>query len=525
MQRRSINWVIDKYGLKSSEAKRLKFYTNGAMRRGEREDLATPIRKTLGSSWETVLKAEMDGWLKSVQEIGSEVLSMMESKNRAKLGPWSVQPIWEDWGPDMIPKYYTSQNREAPADLLATLEENLSSIPTFRAISIEEVTNRLASRTHSGLPWVQNPWKAKLGEIVNDVEKQRLDNAPNLAFARKVPSGEKIPKLRLVQGHSKIETINGGRFVYPYLDLVKEMDPTYISFHGPDRTIEVVWNNLKRSYEQGIPVHCVDIATFDMDVHHSCIRLWVETAMTRAGFPEMEIERHVARLLEMGIVAPDGYWNGGMAGLTSGQISTTPIGTEINKALCLGYLKSIGSTPLWYHFQGDDGTFSAPGIDPESFSKYCASQGFTTHPDKQFYSEDGSACTYLQRAYDVPNQLKGVYPGERFYVHACRYEGSRKGWSDKDDTIRWLAQLSNLLEHPMLERAIQFMMRVDQLHKLGTKVGVRKFVTTHADSSSYLAGQRDELAKGNTWRRNLLVDTDLGMIDTALSSFRGRAIV
>jgi hypothetical protein len=336
----------------------------------------------------------------------------------------------------------------------------------------------------------------------------------------------------MVGGHSKCESFGAARIVHPATEQVAKVDSVYCVLLGPDPA----GGQVKLTLGNGIAADAVFVST---DAKRWEDYVWSAYAWAffrgigkAFNLSEKEVNTLATYFTACGFMGPQTTWlvDGDPEteghGVSSGSGFTWLLNSIIHRCLVELYCSLFDVRIIGLHIGGDDGLYVLDSFNAKHFAEWAQERGFTFEPEGMIISRDGT-CKFLQYLYDPPNGVYMAYPLPRVVGHAGRYEmfrdpsgadekkakkRTRKSWSGREDTLRWLSQCSNAIGHPKFKELLAQFIQWDEEYRMGLKAGsVKRFIATAVDSP-FLERHRQNL-KSMPWSRSLDNPTTLSALE------------
>jgi len=171
--------------------------------------------------------------------------------------------------------------------------------------------------------------------------------------------------------------------------------------------------------------------------------------------------------MRTGILCPDEYFPGSArtGGVPSGSVMTNLIDSLVNLWVMHYAAHRVGSSVLFAMAQGDDGLYTFQGNPSKSDIAGVVSElGMTISEEKSMMSCD--AVHYLQdlhvRDYVIDGLSVGVRPLQHILNSAMSQERiDGKPWDRDCDTVRWLQQWGEAINHPSFHAFCDWLIHYD----------------------------------------------------------------
>jgi hypothetical protein len=174
------------------------------------------------------------------------------------------------------------------------------------------------------------------------------------------------------------------------------------------------------------------------------------------------------------LITPGGVFRGRTRGIASGMSFTNLMDSLIQYVLfeyTVLYLDIKVKVPL-PSFQGDDGVWPIPGLNPVLLSSIMSQFNIVCNSEKLSYSLD--YFTYCQRLYLRSYKIDGFNVGIRSAYRTINsiisFERRRKnGWTGAHDSVRVMMQLIGCSNNPIHDALVKALVKADVKYGLGIK--------------------------------------------------------
>ena len=319
----------------------------------------------------------------------SDELIEIESAQRSKFGPRSIQKNWEERKADV---YSYFSDRTLPDDKIEAIKTVIpiaaklnGSTQSLRPLSENNALLYLKNSTNSGLPYYQRKGLIK-PHLLSDLSKlSELDEkgmTPCVMFTRTQEQG----KTRAVWGYPIYHTLNEMRYFQPFLNL--ERDFSWRSALGGPEITDTRIQYLMSQHRDDETFISIDFSAYDASINYQLIQL----AM---GFINLFFQRKytdefvkiATNMSSIGLLTPDGILTGAH-GVPSGSTFTNTVDSIVQYLVTLSfyltgectYEEALRILDL-SSIQGDDGVYVVPDKLVDSFYKHCASFGLNVNSE------------------------------------------------------------------------------------------------------------------------------------------------
>jgi len=397
----------------------------------------------------------------------------LESEEKKKIGPLSLRDKWVDLRDSLREYWVQAGTPSAKHRTAARLLVRSVLAQGLRPLALTSAYSAMPKGTSLGLPW------ASADRIYADSYLERARTAttledvyPALLFHRGQAAGPGKTKQRHVWGMDHVDTILGLSVMYPLLQELRRQE-TFAAWNRPDMVDNVMGRKIMDSVG---PILSIDFKGFD----HSLPTFIIDDvfdAICDAYQPAAHQRINLCRdiFLHVGMVTPDGVWEGRTGGVPSGTALTNMV-DSLAHLWIIEYMSSLlGIERRWSLIMGDDGVhnFSRfPGVG--AFATAAEEIGMTINPEKQWVSED--SVHFLQRwhssRYIIDGKCCGVRPIMRTLSGMTGYERLRSPriWSGWMDTVRWIMQAENCKHHPYFPQFVAFLRDGDRNLRSGVSI-------------------------------------------------------
>lgn len=405
----------------------------------------------------------------------NEPLRNLESSNLSKFGPRSIAVPWSE-RKELVAAYFGSGD---VIDLarLATRNELVNG--RLRPLSNDNAIKYLKNSTSSGLPYYAKKGRVKAEVLANfDQLIQRQD--PCVMFTRT----QEQKKTRTVWGYPIADTLFETKYYRPLLDIQRKQ-PWRAALVGPTQVDEKITNLIDSSIKLGHSLVSIDFSSYDATL---------KASLQKASFDYIkdcfqpsvsdDIEYISTRFRTIGIITPDGVWNGDH-GVPSGSTFTNEV-DSIAQYLCAN---SSELDLLEYQIQGDDGAYMTG--DPAKLMQTFEDSGLKVNSEKSDISD--KYLTYLQLLFhpDYRRQdgiIGGIYSTYRALtrlVYQERFDDFSEYEIEGSDfyAIRSLTILENCKHHPLFKDFVKFVLSKDKYGLKPTQKGIDQYVKMLEDKS------------------------------------------
>lgn len=412
----------------------------------------------------------LSGWDKvfhdNVSRMNSTLLEIEES-NRGKYGPRSIQKPWKE-RKESLEAYFRNQTA-TPVSSSVSLGNKL------RPLSVSNATQLLKNSTNSGLPWYTRKSDIK-EDLMSDFEYYLDRQDPCVLFTRTQEQG----KTRNVWGYPSADTLNEMRFYAPLLDYQKKLS-WRAALNSPDSVDRGVTNLVNNAMINGQKLVSIDFSSYDASVGKELQKVSFEyvKSLFQPGFAE-EIEYIAHRFNTIGIVTPDGIWQG-PHGVPSGSTFTN----EVDSLAQFSVISNLGTVDeSTMQIQGDDGAYAVWADSLENTFKGFEQHGLKVNEEKSITADDH--VVYLQKLYHNDYRLSdGLIGGIYSTYRALSRLVYQERWSNFVDegisgedyySLRAISILENCKYHPLFEELVKYVVEIDDKNLRFTENGLRSYI-------------------------------------------------
>jgi hypothetical protein len=379
----------------------------------------------------------------------------LELSNRDKFGPRSIAVPWSERRASLMEYFELKSHKEVPVNPAAS--------GRLRRISIENALKLLKNQTSGGLPKLEKKANLKK-DIIAELQDQLDAEYPCVPYTRT----QERKKTRNVWGYPMADTLNEMRVASPLTEYYKAHSSYRSSLAGPSS----VDNRLRTLLHRRGKKVSIDFTAYDahIDPHiQFAARQKAKSLFQKAE--HAEIDAMYDRMSTIGIVTPDGIYNGSH-GVPSGSSLTNIVDSDAQYEIAR--IVTIPEDEADIH--GDDGAYNS--ANPDELISNFIDHGLLVNEDKTHISDD--YFIYLQNYYAIDDNgdVNGKYP---IYRAAMRIRFLER-WTNFEDSglngqdyfgIRMLSILENVRYHPLFEELVKFVVKHD---KFGLKVSEKGLV-------------------------------------------------
>ena len=289
------------------------------------------------------------------------------------------------------------------------------------------------------------------------VSLQSVDELfPAVAGVRITAQDEGQPsRNRLVWMVDHAEPLWQLKFMYPLMDAFKELGQ-FVGFRGP----EGVDDFMAAALVEGKSVTSADFSGWDARLPAVLIRAACDVVGYWFGASADEVLLMGDLVIGMGLVTPDGIYEGRQRGMPSGSGATIALNCVCH-AILAEYMKEDVSNFSWYTVFGDDGAYSWDA-DSERLEDIVKGFGMKFNASK---SMEGEGIThYLQNLHEVGwAGSRGRRSLNRTVLSMCTYENLRHSdWNGYSDTMRFIMQAEACRWHEQFEPFFRWVFQHDK---------------------------------------------------------------
>lgn len=459
------------------------------LRKGKTNVLRTPFLKSLSPQ---EILSEFDTYFTKKLESLSPTLRDIESTQKGKFGPRSIQKPWSERRDGLLSSF------EIPS-----VSAELSDSDGFREIfygngrlrptNKAEVLSSVKRTSNAGLPTLVSKGKILDGEVdydpINDEEIW-----PCMTFTRTQEQG----KTRDVLAMAFNLLAREGTIFLPFFNLFKNI-PIVSALGGPDE-VDIHISKLILSIGGDEHVISEDFSAFDQtvgeDLHKMAFQI-VGSYYQSDYLSEVNAIRD--NFSNCGYVTPDGIYQGSH-GIPSGSWFTNVVGSLVH-AYAQGRVRKLDPTKC--QVMGDDGVLVVPdSISKSDVSDLYGRLGLSFNSDKTFESKD--EVIYLQRYYSKEYMhggiIRGIYPIYRALgrlVFMERWTNIEKMVGKDYFSLRAISILENCKWHPLHKDLVKWVFSKDKYHLEYSSDSLTQFIRKFANKittnvknqySDYVAG-------------------------------------
>lgn len=411
-------------------------------------------------------------------KLEAELLDV-ELHNREKFGPRSIAKPWSERKEDVLYYFKPGQDREETREDTVKLGRGSEAVAKniLRPVDINTASKSLKGSTSSGLPYMLD--KALVRErAVRDFDELASQKYPCVPFTRTQEQG----KTRLVWGYPIGDTIFEMRYFLPLLKYQRKLSWRN-ALVGPLQVDKRATQLFAKLGDSGSSIVSIDFKSYDASIKED-LQMAARSYVTNLFQREYshEIELIFDRLGTIGLVTPDGIWEG-KHGVPSGSAFTNEVDSIVQHSLTLNYRDK--------DIQGDDAIYVVD--DPDQLLLRFTDAGLEVNEDKSHVSQNYAV--YLQKYYSRgyksyynSSHLGGVYPVYRALNRLIFQER----WSNFEEfeisgqdyySIRAHQILTDVVNHPYFFDLVKFAVSNDRFGLEFSGQGVRKYVKMLNDSS------------------------------------------
>jgi hypothetical protein len=384
--------------------------------------------------------------------------------------PWTKESLMDDadyWLECIKARRYPSGYNRSPV---------LQDLGSLRPILALEAALSLPRSKGSGLPLLKKK-RDVLDVTVSNLRPELEEEWPSMLYTRTQEGG----KTRAVMGVPFAQVIHEAQYYRPFLEKVAKKCEFRSALLGPDAVDRQVSHLMDLAHHGGdsLQLLSIDFSSFDQSVSPEFQRAAFHFISSFFQEPT-EFEAISRRFREVGLVTPDGVWNGAH-GVPSGSTWTNEVDSIVQ---CLAFIhvwrevnreenekNLVLYDPMDYiQVQGDDGLYITSR--PEEIQQGMRRLGLAVNEEKSSVSPD--SCLYLQRYYHPQYRLKrsgiigGIYPVARALnrlVHMEQFtdfENEMGITGDDYFNIRAISIMENCKYHPLHKELVAFVLKRDR---------------------------------------------------------------
>lgn len=451
--------------------------------RGSDRVLTTPFLDDFGgpekllAKWDPIYNDSVDRL--------PEPLVDLEAKQKAKIGPRSIQKSWEERRASVW-EYF-----DTPTPLRVTdsqLERSVHAAAShfgakrnLRPISLDKSIKALKGGTNSGLPYYTKKGDVKhiLSRDFNKLGKlYDTGETPCVLFTRTQEQG----KTRAVWGYPIYLTLRENMFFRPYLDAERQFN-FRAALSGPTEVDKSIERAIRAKRRDEVMVSA-DLSAYDASIQPKLLETAAEfvTQFFQTKYYN-DIHWIGQQMINVGLITPEGVWDT-PHGMPSGSVNTNGWDSIVHMLVIWSlYDTDIPSAVVdriidHLQIQGDDGFILIPEIYlPQLFEAY-ENFGLKINVDKTYKSKE--VVVYLQNLYIAGTFEQGVYPVYRALNRLMYLERftqfSDEGLEGRDYFgIRAISIIENTKNHPLHYELTKFVHDHNKYSLLPSAKGLTKY--------------------------------------------------
>jgi hypothetical protein len=435
--------------------------------KGREDVVRTPFLKD-SSVEEVVSEFEAEVYQPGMEKLNSQ-LQAIESKQKEKIGPMSIQKPWAERKDDLLAGFHGSV---VDPKLLDSQRTRLSG-RELRPCTLETAKGSLKRTSSAGLPFL-----TPKGEVLDGALDIKLGEYwPCVMYTRTQEQG----KTRTVWGYPISMTLLEAQYFVPYFAKFQQ-HPNCCAYLGPDAVDEAMTVVIDRKAKDEV-IYSEDYSGFDNSVSPS----WAEAELRHVAShfqAQSDFDTIIEYFNTCGIVTPDGIL-AGPHGIPSGSMFTSIVGSSCH----ITAHTAVRGTLLPHQSQvmGDDGVSVHPkGIGKEYLADVYSKYGLELNADKTFESD--AEVIYLQRYYSSDYRfdglIRGIYPVYRALNRLMHMER----WTEIDTSaisgadyfaIRAIAILENCKWHPLHDTMVKWVASRDKYGLEYSHTGLMEYVNNY----------------------------------------------
>jgi len=449
--------------------------------RGNDQVLLTPMGKI------NTPEAILQGWDSVYEGLITEnkltdTLMRIESENRSKYGPRSIQKNWEQRKESLYDYFKLPKIDLTKIDLLYKAVEDLKLKSVLRPLTAENAIKFLKNNTSSGLPLLR-PGRIAKQQPISEIEEQLDQSIPSMTYTRT----QENDKTRNVWGFPFCWKLEEMKFYQSLLQYQKKL-PWRSALRTPEDVDSAITDCINKAMSTGAYLVSIDFSAYDASIHpeiqKACFK-YISDLFQSWHLPEIDRIRH--NFTNIPIVTPDGLLTG-PHGVPSGSTFTNEVDSIAQFLVSLTFPLVI----LVKQIQGDDGVYVT--FTPEELQLWFG--GFCFDVNDQKTMKSLTECTFLQKYYSpvyVNNEtgiIPGIYSTYRALlrlVYQERFTDLKECGLEKEDyfAIRSITILENCKHHPYFKDLVRYVLSIDDyLETDFSGQTLQKYVELTSDTAS-----------------------------------------
>lgn len=454
---------------------KLSLYLDSVVR-GSDQVLVTPLGKSLDPQ---IILKEFDEIFNSPSNktLVTPELASIETSNRAKYGPRSIQKPWVDRKESLL-NYF---DEEVIGPALNTKPPDSKAMFKLRPLSRKEAIRYLKNSTSAGLPFYTSKGELKEAYIVHANDETYTKLYPCILFTRTQENN----KTRDVWGYCMSATIMEMMFYRPLLEYQRTLS-WRSALLGPDDVDRRVTEMVNSCLLRDASLLSIDFSQYDATVKKKLQYEafdYIKSLYQSRYHNDLDVIRNFFNTC--GIITPDGIPSGSH-GVPSGSTFTNEVDSIVQ------YLISTNTKYVFrenMQIQGDDGVYclSSNNVDNlfNSFTQQGLNIGNIGKLKKTVVSK--RYCTYLQKLYSPDYRqssglIGGIYPVYRALNRLVYQER----WTNFEDfgilgkdyySIRAICILENCKHHPLFGELVKFIYSLDKYNLNYSQNGLNKYIS------------------------------------------------
>jgi hypothetical protein len=420
-----------------------------------------------------------------------ELLNELEDQE-TPVSPMSLRESWNDRKPKLVDSFF-NEKQFAPDRMALSQAFTIvrNRIGRLRPLSLDNAFKSIPRKTNTGLPmFVSDP---EVLQYYYEEAKQILQGKlsgryPYILSTRTQASRgwDSRGKTRDIWIAPKARVIIDAMFSTPIVARLSQT-PTNAAWQGPEAVNDVMTHVMSLPGSK----YSSDIDGFDASVHYELFVMLYELKVDVFGEQYRQLLEESRDHISLdGIVTPDGWLDGRVGGLASGNGNTSVDGTLIQEVAHHYSAIRLGIHHRHLSVMGDDGV-SVYDAEPdvEEIQAVMSELGFTFNAEKQYVSD--RAVHYLQNLhlqdYQVNGRNVGVRSVHRMINRASSLERVGQFPSKIASgmmSIRALMQFNTCKYHPQFTSAVEYLLSGDRLLQENDPVDILRSVgTSNAESA------------------------------------------
>ncbi len=439
---------------------------------GDKTILRTPFLKD--ESPESILEL-FDKWFEPRSKNLTEELKQLESLNRSKFGPRSIQKDWEE-RKESVYDYFKVKDIDLQLNEVKPL-----SIGRLRPYSYENAIKLLKNNTSSGLPFMKKKGLVK-DKTLSSENSLLQRNDPCVMFTRTQEAG----KTRAVWGYPIADTLEEMCYYKPVLEYQRAL-PWRSAIVSPENVDDAITKLINKAQTTDMKLVSMDFSAYDASVTPQIQEYAFKYIKDLFQNSESNrIDRISERFATIGLITPDGVLDG-PHGVPSGSTFTNEVDSLAQYVIACNNESLVDLETI--QIQGDDQ--ASCSRDPEQLFAAFEKCGLEVNREKSYVSD--KHVVYLQNLYstdyrDNEGMIRGIYPlyralGRLVFMERFNDFSEYNIEGKHFFAIRALSILENTRNHPMFEEFVKFIASNDKYGLKLTGQSINEYVKFIKDSA------------------------------------------